>query len=1170
MPMTSAGAKTFLHALSDFWLVYFKEKALLDALSEGSALNSAQLYQQFLEAVLGTSLADCPLFERHFHRPYSLREDALVFREGASPDDDTYDVPTGDGLSDVEYLTNRVLAPTAFLSAGREFFVEPGRLRFRANPFNPAPGEALSFFPTRVVRVVSPAAWSDALADWSRVQPGDVARLTVGAAVVELASTGAVGPALHFAATDPTLQQALLRRSPRLDVLRTPYDAVISGVTLSAHPDSSDTLSSSAYDGTAINGTEVDVTGNAAYAGAWAASTAYASGALVSQGGGVKKARAAHTSASSFDATLWVDFTTGYAFYGSAEDPRVEGVYRLVAPTSPGRIRVAGGVALTTGTHVSVTRLTLAATDVRPSVAAPHTQIDPATFTLYGRRLAPRNVANPDGTTTVYPAGESLLAGVDYLLSPRDGRVVLLSAWDPLIAARAGYAWRLLVASSSMPWRGTLQTGQSYARGDVVQSGGALYAVQRAHTATGSITADYAPAREPALLSVERDVKETAVWATDAMVDTARLYRNFGALLDAPRRTSEGYRAFLQAVSRLFLLGPTFDNFESALNAVAGLPLVREDGEVQTGYTNGIVASGTDARLYDTAEGRDGALDHAAGTFAAARSAPFLPTDVGQIIRVRTATGVTPYAITAVTSASSASVDPAPALDATDVSWEFQHAALRQRVRLPGVSFPESAVGSFVRLSGARNPRNNGVFKILSIDDGLTVELDTPYGFTDESGIDWEVSDTGTQIVSTDRRDYTFPLAVPLRADVTAGAAGTLRAFESLTSAFRVVDYLEDPLWWTRVTLPTGLFDGDATQRTVTPQIIEHVYGALDGARQGDPGLRYGRDEDGTPGQERAGAATWFGNEAVTLDYDPGTPLASSRDVGRYIVVRTKKFRGQYRITAVSADGTTVSLDRFPPPEANGLNAPVRLAVDLGPILLRRTVAFVVMNSALKFHSIQVKVDPSVGLSSDLLEDALRIVHASRPSHVFVFFDAVTDFRDEVVWEDADVTLGLDHHLVEALVSADTSAAYGSPLRYGDAFRFTAGTETYAPTPGTPHALPASLPGGTAPERTLVKVAFDPATRTADARRPAEGVDYDVDYSACTVTVRGGVTLTPSSVTVRYVNCVRRILAPSDPHDPGETDVVYGGSDPTVVRATGAGSDAAGFLDRAVQITLGP
>lgn len=1167
MPMTTAGARTFLNALSDFWALFFRDKGLIEATAEGQALNAAQLYQQFLEAVLGSSLADCPLFERTFHRPYSLREDMIVFREGASPDEDTFDAPTGDGLTDAEYLTNRVLAPTAFLTVGREFFVEPGRLRFRVSPFDADGGGAsLPFFPVRTVRVVAPAAWVSPLADWSVVRPGDAAKLSVGGAVVESTVTGASGPSLFLAGAPTLLQQSLQRRSPRLDVLRTPYDAVQAGVRLSDHPQSADRLSAEASDGTSVSAVEVSVSANPRYAGAWVTLTPYAQGALADQAGSLRKARAAHTSGASFDPDLWDDYAVGYAFLGSEADPRVEGVFRLTAPTAPGRVRFAGGASMTPGTAVTLTRMTVGSTDVQPRVKAPHTQIDGATFTLYGRRVTARHVAG-DGGAVTYEAGGSLLRGVDYLLNEDDGSVVILSAWDPLIPARAGYSWRLLVTRSEFPWRGAIQNGASYARGDVVVSSGVPYVVRAPHTSTGSVDANYAQFAEPARLNVERDVREIAVWATDALVDTARLYRNFGALLDRPRQTSESYRAFLRAVSRLFLLGPTFDNFESALNAVAGLPLVREDGERLVSYDPGVQSGGgPTARLYGTAQGRDGAFHVGTGRFSS-ETAPFLADDEGQILRVRTPTGVLSYAITTVHSATDVSVDPAPGADAAQLIWDFEHAILRQRMRVTGASFDQDSVGKYILLSGAEDQRNNGLFKILSVDDSATLELDAPYGLVDEIDVTWAKAKDGVQTVQTDRHRYVVPISVPIRADVAAGGSVVFRAFEPLTTAFRVVDYLEDPLWWTRVTLPSTVFEGEPAQRTVTPQIIEHVYGALDDARQGDPGLRYGQDEDGDPGQARAGAATWYGDDSVVLDYDAGTPGPTPRDVGRYLVVRTKKFRGQYEILSLGTDGVTLKLGRFPPPEADGLNAPVRLDVDLGPILLRRTVAFVIMNSALKYHAIQVQVDPGVGLSSELLDDALRVIQASRPSHVFVFFEALTSFRDEADWED-EVEMEIDHHLLEALSMPDSSTEFGSPLRYGDAFRFTMTAETYVPTLGVPHALPLALPGGTSPERTLVKVAFDPASRVGGVRRPAEGVDYDVDYAACTVTVRLGVALTPSPVTVRYLSCVRRILAPTDPHDPGETSIVYGGADPTLVRD--GGPDASGFLDRAVQITLGP
>jgi hypothetical protein len=710
--------------------------------------------------------------------------------------------------------------------------------------------------------------------------------------------------------------------------------------------------------------------------------------------------------------------------------------------------------------------------------------------------------------------------------------------------------------------------------GDLVLDGATVRVVRETHVSAGSVdAARYAPFREPLTFDVARDVREIGAWATDALVDEERLYRNFGSLLDRPRATSEAYRVFLMAVSRLFLLGPTFDRFESALNAVAELPLVRDDGEKLTAYSDGVAMTAGDGSLYGMALGHDGSLVNATSRFISA-SAPFLATDVGANLRIVRDGRVESYVVSTYVNASTVIVSPVPQ-DGASLQWDFRHPVLADRLRVVGGSyrFTENDVGALILLASDAHAHNRGVFRIVSLDDPLTAVLDTEYGFVDESSVTWKLSRTGVQRVTTTRATYDIPLGIPMRDDVVDPASvGVLSfaAFEALTQAFRVRDYLEDPTWWHRVTIPEELMPGEGSRRTVTPELIEHVYGALDGAQIGDEGLFYGRDDEGRESPRRAGDVVWYGGDRVVLAFAPGVTGARTRDVGQHLVISTEGFRGHFKVLGVETDGVTVKLARFPPPEADDVVAPRTLAGELPPILYRRSVAFVLMNRHLKYHSVQVRVDPSVGLSTELLEDTLRVVRNAKPSHVFLFFETLTSFRDEVHVAE-DMLLDLNHQLTDPLMFPNAQATYASTslLRYGDCYRFVARTTAFTPTPGLAQVLPTVLPGGVTAVRTLVKVAFDTNARVG-GRRPVEGIDYSVNYVSGEVTVGGGITITPSPVNLLYVDCIRRVLAPSDPHDPGETAVVYGGTDPTFVRALEQGAEVMGFVDRAVQLTLGP
>lgn len=101
---------------------------------------------------------------------------------------------------------------------------------------------------------------------------------------------------------------------------------------------------------------------------------------------------------------------------------------------------------------------------------------------------------------------------------------------------------------------------------------------------------------------------------------------------------------------------------------------------------------------------------------------------------------------------------------------------------------------------------------------------------------------------------YDYPKTTPLRTDVLAAAPGSLTfmAFEPLTEAVRVVDYVEDPTWWYEQVIPPELFstaDGASipspARRTASATLVQHIAAAEDGPRCGDPGLVCGADEEG-------------------------------------------------------------------------------------------------------------------------------------------------------------------------------------------------------------------------------------------------------------------------------------------------------------------------------------
>lgn len=90
------------------------------------------------------------------------------------------------------------------------------------------------------------------------------------------------------------------------------------------------------------------------------------------------------------------------------------------------------------------------------------------------------------------------------------------------------------------------------------------------------------------------DVYET--WGVDVLEDDLTLYNNFGYVFDGlgyapkgPVASTEAYRDFLIGITRCLSMGPAVSRLESALSAIAGLPLVRFDDETVTSVSPGEV-----------------------------------------------------------------------------------------------------------------------------------------------------------------------------------------------------------------------------------------------------------------------------------------------------------------------------------------------------------------------------------------------------------------------------------------------------------------------------------------------------------------------------------------------------------------------------------------------------
>ena len=173
-----------------------------------------------------------------------------------------------------------------------------------------------------------------------------------------------------------------------------------------------------------------------------------------------------------------------------------------------------------------------------PVATLVHSRIDQGSVRVYAKRTFD---------------GGDVVEGTDYVIDYEHGLVYVMSAggWASFSPNKIDYTWKQEVwpTTGIAPPR-FITTGRTLA------------------TPTSSI-------------KVTTKVFQIALWAPDAMIDRQVLANNFGTLVGIlESQSSESYRALLQGIFQLYLLGPVVRRIESALNVILGLPVIRDDGEV--------------------------------------------------------------------------------------------------------------------------------------------------------------------------------------------------------------------------------------------------------------------------------------------------------------------------------------------------------------------------------------------------------------------------------------------------------------------------------------------------------------------------------------------------------------------------------------------------------------
>lgn len=1014
MPITADAETNFILGLSDFWTKYFLDTKQIQTIYDAAQTLIGQQYLDLLSDVLSVSLKDLPLFSKRYYHYLPFREDQITYVEGGSPGEDRWVLQPRERLASANVMMNRVLAPTSLLECGRDYDVSDGDVLFKGNPFqvfsSPLPG-----FAVRNIPVLYDYSFElRTVPDWSLedVMSGDVLRIYPNAAYPYEFDIRLVGTKLGLKRTARLPSGELRSSGFKYVVLRKPFDTQQTNIEL-AHP----TL---VLDGTS---------NSAAVAGTWQ----------------IKKL-------SGGENYLTYNLAGKYVWVTDATVTENQGLYRVRRVLDADTIEVDRATAFSTSTtqfnavfyDYGYTPETAPA---KPRLSLPHNYLVSGSVKVNGVRAV-----NIDSQ---HLAGGALTENIDYIVNYDDGVITCTTPFEVGITTSVNYAWLLSLKEDVVPRARHWRSGQLYMENAVVLGpDNDYYYASSTHFSGSDFYADAAhwrPHASPLLESAVIQTRELSAWIPDAEIDEDRLYNNFGFLLGVRQPSSENYRALLEGLSQLFLLGPTFDHIESALNVMAGFPLVRDDGEIVQSVDTGIVGSGTAGKLEDVQFGRNGVLS-TTGTFVV-EGGNFQSDDaLNSTVRItRSLYNDFVFTVSSVVNENTVVLSPAPFVNESNTGfyWTHEHAVARKRFSSTEHTFSVNDIGGHIVINNAETQKNRGSYRIDDFVNEHCVVLESVNGFYDEEGLTWQLTRTNEQRVTTNLRTYRIPFGIPLT-DLTIGQV--VNSFHRLTNAFSVVDYLVTPTWWHSQVIPGNLLEltnNDAGRRHATPVLIRNELDPVDGARIGDPGLIIGADDEGRPAQARNVEARWTGDNFLVFN----TSEATVDDVGQYIRIqrtpsdswlpntpytldarvhhggveyrcttahtsstsfnglmwtgyRIDIFQGCYRITGVSTDGTRITLADFPTPAmvAEGtipdgtrlLSADVALPARL----YRRTVGFVIMDKFLKYHTMQVKINSYSGLSPEFISTISSTLSDARPNYTYLFVNPIAQFREQVTISD--------------------------------------------------------------------------------------------------------------------------------------------------------------------------
>jgi hypothetical protein len=278
------------------------------------------------------------------------------------------------------------------------------------------------------------------------------------------------------------------------------------------------------------------------------------------------------------------------------------------------------------------------------------------------------------------------------------------------------------------------------------------------------------------------------------------------------------------------------------------------------------------------------------------------------------------------------------------------------------------------------------------------------------------------------------------------------KAFEVLTDAFTVTDYVEDPQWWDFIQIPSELMPNQSSFRRQSSSVLfENVVNPSDDARLGDPGFYIGADSDGVV---PAVSTVRVGVGAGYITSDPLYPFSNnvyfdaalgaftSSDVGNLLSISSGNYLIEQRVSA-----TRIKIQSFLPVTSGVIPT---WSILTGTLPKRFKAAFVILDKLLKYHLFQVYFDLSLSdqLKDTILADLQELVFVAKPSYTYIAVTPSALFQERInVEEDFDerpvVYPGGSEGMIVA-ANENPLVVIGASWRVGTWFRYLDAASTFA------------------------------------------------------------------------------------------------------------------------------